>query len=374
MELSQNYQNYHYILEPDDFLALKNETRCAICLDIFEDPVTTFCQHTYCKKCLENHIRSNGAKQAFCPLCKMPVGKRNYIPDKKAQVLASIILNIKPIKKIQITETPKKDLLSTRKRKASELHQPLKTYEISSNQIQSVQKNENSIISSSNNNSKPKTRKRNDKINILVSNMPEEFQHEVDKFCKLYKAKQFKDYHEQLTHLVVFPIDQKDDKIIAKRTLKYLSALVEGIWIVGFNWIIHSNGYNELKDEEEFEVYGDPYGINTPRESRLRNGLTDLLENLIFYISEKQTKKDQQISKKELSQLIKLAGGNVIENNKDEPEEYFHVLITSGQQNIDKNSIKSLKSSSNDGQIVVSHKWLLDSISKGQLLNYKNYT
>lgn len=34
--------------------------------------------------------------------------------------------------------------------------------------------------------------------------------------------------------------------------------------------IIHSNGYEELKEEEEFEVLGDPYGINTPRESRLK--------------------------------------------------------------------------------------------------------
>lgn len=92
-----------------------------ISLDIFEDPVTTFCQHTYCRKCLEGHIKCNGTKQACCPLCKMPVGKRNYIADKKATILAQIILNIKPVKKLVINETPKRDLLSTRKRKSSEI-------------------------------------------------------------------------------------------------------------------------------------------------------------------------------------------------------------------------------------------------------------
>lgn len=51
----------------------------------------------------------------------MPVGKRNYISDKKATILAQIILNIKPVKKLVINETPKRDLLSTRKRKASEI-------------------------------------------------------------------------------------------------------------------------------------------------------------------------------------------------------------------------------------------------------------
>lgn len=59
-----------------------------ISLDVFEDPVITFCGHSYCRKCLEEHIKSYGAKQAFCPLCKTPVGKRNFIPDKKAGVLA----------------------------------------------------------------------------------------------------------------------------------------------------------------------------------------------------------------------------------------------------------------------------------------------
>lgn len=29
-------------------------------------------------------------------------------------------------------------------------------------------------------------------------------------------------------------------------------------------------------------------------------------------------------------QLIKLAGGEVLDTNKDEPEEYIHVCITSG--------------------------------------------
>ena len=40
---------------------------CSICLELFEDPVTTPCGHTFCKGCLERNMALN---DLVCPLCK----------------------------------------------------------------------------------------------------------------------------------------------------------------------------------------------------------------------------------------------------------------------------------------------------------------
>ncbi|XP_020511647.1 E3 ubiquitin-protein ligase TRIM21 [Labrus bergylta] len=51
--------NYHR--SEDQFL-------CSICLDVFNDPVTTSCGHNFCKNCLTEHW--NTSDQYNCPLCK----------------------------------------------------------------------------------------------------------------------------------------------------------------------------------------------------------------------------------------------------------------------------------------------------------------
>ncbi|XP_026183532.1 E3 ubiquitin-protein ligase TRIM39-like [Mastacembelus armatus] len=48
---------------------------CSICMDIFVDPVTTICGHTFCKKCLHFNLMYNDRS---CPLCKTILTR---IPD-----------------------------------------------------------------------------------------------------------------------------------------------------------------------------------------------------------------------------------------------------------------------------------------------------
>uniref|UniRef100_A0A8D3C4A1 RING-type domain-containing protein n=1 Tax=Scophthalmus maximus TaxID=52904 RepID=A0A8D3C4A1_SCOMX len=45
----------------DDFL-------CAICLDVFTDPVSTPCGHNFCKHCITTHWDMTVPSQ--CPMCK----------------------------------------------------------------------------------------------------------------------------------------------------------------------------------------------------------------------------------------------------------------------------------------------------------------
>lgn len=47
---------------------LEKHLSCSICLDIFEDPVTTSCGHSFCKNCLQRNSQDNDSP---CPLCKV---------------------------------------------------------------------------------------------------------------------------------------------------------------------------------------------------------------------------------------------------------------------------------------------------------------
>uniref|UniRef100_A0A8C9XBI6 Uncharacterized protein n=1 Tax=Sander lucioperca TaxID=283035 RepID=A0A8C9XBI6_SANLU len=51
-----------YILQSED------QFLCAICLDVFTDPVSTPCGHNFCKNCITEHW--NTSDQELCPLCK----------------------------------------------------------------------------------------------------------------------------------------------------------------------------------------------------------------------------------------------------------------------------------------------------------------
>ncbi|XP_054914570.1 uncharacterized protein LOC129378287 [Poeciliopsis prolifica] len=54
---------------PNSDATLEKNLTCSICMDIFTDPVTTSCGHSFCKKCLERSISPYQVND-ICPLCK----------------------------------------------------------------------------------------------------------------------------------------------------------------------------------------------------------------------------------------------------------------------------------------------------------------
>ncbi|XP_042164813.1 E3 ubiquitin-protein ligase TRIM41-like [Oncorhynchus tshawytscha] len=56
--------------------ALSDHLYCAICTEIFTDPVSLSCQHTFCKRCLEQS-REAGLRP-HCPECRAPIMERNF--------------------------------------------------------------------------------------------------------------------------------------------------------------------------------------------------------------------------------------------------------------------------------------------------------
>ena len=54
---------------------IEEEITCSICGDLFTDPKTMPCLHTFCKRCIEKSIESNKkmASVICCPLCRTPL-------------------------------------------------------------------------------------------------------------------------------------------------------------------------------------------------------------------------------------------------------------------------------------------------------------
>ena len=53
---------------------LKEQVTCSICLDIYNDPKTISCLHTFCCECLSNHARASHRQGQFpCPECRAEI-------------------------------------------------------------------------------------------------------------------------------------------------------------------------------------------------------------------------------------------------------------------------------------------------------------
>ena len=58
---------------------IEEEITCSICGDLFTDPKTIPCLHTFCKQCIEKSIQSNKkmASVVCCPLCRTPLPRND---------------------------------------------------------------------------------------------------------------------------------------------------------------------------------------------------------------------------------------------------------------------------------------------------------
>ncbi|XP_056317276.1 nuclear factor 7, ovary isoform X2 [Danio aesculapii] len=68
---------------------LSEELQCSVCLDVFNDPVTTPCGHNYCKTCLEKCWDYN--HDCICPYCKETFSNR---PDLKCNTALREIVQL----------------------------------------------------------------------------------------------------------------------------------------------------------------------------------------------------------------------------------------------------------------------------------------
>lgn len=54
----------------------EDQFTCSICLDVFNNPVSTPCGHSFCQACISSYWDGGGNKVYQCPLCKESFRKR----------------------------------------------------------------------------------------------------------------------------------------------------------------------------------------------------------------------------------------------------------------------------------------------------------
>uniref|UniRef100_A0A3B4B9W9 Uncharacterized protein n=1 Tax=Periophthalmus magnuspinnatus TaxID=409849 RepID=A0A3B4B9W9_9GOBI len=69
-------------------LSLEDHLLCSICLDLFTDPVSTPCEHIFCRVCITKHWESSSERR--CPLCKTSFSVR---PDLRVNPLFSQVVS-----------------------------------------------------------------------------------------------------------------------------------------------------------------------------------------------------------------------------------------------------------------------------------------
>ena len=65
-----------------DDVSIDVEFKCPICFEPFDNPVSTPCDHTFCRKCIENSIKCN--QNPTCPSCRHgSLSKNNLVPANR---------------------------------------------------------------------------------------------------------------------------------------------------------------------------------------------------------------------------------------------------------------------------------------------------
>ncbi|CAD8184604.1 unnamed protein product [Paramecium pentaurelia] len=297
-------QLYYFMLIEN----LANELQCSICLSLFSVPFVIPCGHSFCRDCIQNYGRAT--KSAKCPLCKQPFNLNKI----NLNISLQAVLNV-----MDHDNTKVKGDVSRQKSKSTNFF-------------------------------------------ICTSNLSDEQKECIERFQKQFKIKSNSNINSKITHLISGP-DNPNKPFIARRTLKYLEALVRGIWIVNIDWVIESLKCDTILSEEDFEIRGDEFPTLTPKISRTRGGMYDFLRNYEFGIEVGNINKTI-INQDYIETLISLCGGNIV-SHKEKTQNTIIIKIVQDPQ-INHTRIECIP-------MIVNQKWLFDSISKFNMQNYFGY-
>lgn len=144
---------------------------------------------------------------------------------------------------------------------------------------------------------------------VTLSGLTSQKKAEMSKMLGSLGVQLSDNYSKQVSHVVV----NVDANGVCKRTIKYLKGVANGCWIVTQEWIVDSSRNKVSAPEHEFEAKGDMYSSWGPRKSRQNTSLQNpkLFDGCHFFLNGNFDAKGM-VSKSDMSQLITMAGGQVM--------------------------------------------------------------
>ena len=82
------------VLSSEGLDQLAAEVRCSLCFDIFDDPQSLPCHHSFCLECILGCFRVTN--NMHCPLCKAPTWRRQVTPDHKLRAIVAAFRALAP--------------------------------------------------------------------------------------------------------------------------------------------------------------------------------------------------------------------------------------------------------------------------------------
>ncbi|XP_072390412.1 uncharacterized protein [Diabrotica undecimpunctata] len=147
----------------------------------------------------------------------------------------------------------------------------------------------------------------------------------TNKKLATYSAK----FNDSVTHMIV-TLDES--KRIKDYTMKFVSAVASGIWVLGFEWVQECLKTNSIVPEEAYEALDDSGGTG-PKTARLSRLKTPLFKGFKFYCVNPL----YSTSVEEIEDVITKLGGITVKNleNLKENDERIGLIITEGRSTQD---------------------------------------
>jgi len=160
-----------------------------------------------------------------------------------------------------------------------------------------------------------------------------------------------------------------------RRTIKYLLGVLNGLWVVCFQWVLSSLKEKTFLQEEPFEVISDTVHSGAPKKAReSTKKKRKIFRGFSFYLL--GDFKPPSPSKKELQQLIKTGGGTVLTpkqirkiREKENKTEQVMVLC---DIILDEQDVKAARPLYEPIPLI-SSLWLMDSISFWSALDLSGF-
>lgn len=147
----------------------------------------------------------------------------------------------------------------------------------------------------------------------------------------------------------------------APRTVKYILGILYHCWILDYQWLVDSLSKKMWVDESQYEVMMDQYGIkNGPMLSRTKRD--NLFEGYSFYLA---SPFNEFPSKKEMKLIIKAAGGKIVTT-----VDKSCIILVHEKEDIP----WKVEQLTGKNRSLISHQWIIDSISGYQIRLQSMYT